>query len=97
LFDRVVAENGAVVFDPGTRHQRVIAEKPPFALVSALKDQKVEPLSVGESIVATWSPHEQTVLKTIRDLGHGHQLCVLILRARHTNVTHANMPKGALD
>ena len=74
LFDRGVAENGAVVFDPGTRHQRVIAEKPPLALVIALKDQKVEPLSVGESIVATWSPHEQTVLKTHRDLGLEHQI-----------------------
>ncbi len=30
---------------------------------------KIEPLSVGESIIATWSPHETTVLETIRDLG----------------------------
>jgi hydroxymethylpyrimidine pyrophosphatase-like HAD family hydrolase len=99
LFDRVVAENGAVVFDPGTRHQRVIAEKPPLALVSALKDQKVEPLSVGESIVATWSPHEQTVLKTIRDLGLEHQIifnkvAVMVLPP---GINKATGLKAALD
>src|SRR5205823_4267005 len=27
------------------------------------------PLSVGQVIVATWHPHEQAVLDTIRDLG----------------------------
>jgi HAD superfamily hydrolase (TIGR01484 family) len=73
LFDRVVAENGAVVYDPSTKRQHVVADKPAADLVRALKEKKVEPLSIGESIIATWSPNETTVLETIRDLGLEYQ------------------------
>lgn len=69
LFDRVVAENGALVYDPATRQKRVLAEAPPAAFVAALTHQKVEPLSVGAVIVATWVPNETLVLETIKALG----------------------------
>src|SRR3954447_12769370 len=69
IFDRVVAENGALIYDPSTEKERVIAAAPPAIFVERLKELKVEPLSVGRSIVATWEPHEATVLKVIRDLG----------------------------
>jgi len=69
VFDRVVAENGALIYDPSTEKERVIAAAPPAIFVERLKELKVEPLSVGRSIVATWEPHEATVLKVIRDLG----------------------------
>ena len=59
LFARVVAENGTVVYDPSTKRQHVIGDKAPADLIRALKEKKVEPLSVGESI-ATWCPHETT-------------------------------------
>jgi HAD superfamily hydrolase (TIGR01484 family) len=74
LFDRVVIENGAVIYDPATKHQRLIADRPPLALVKALKEKKVDPLSVGESIIATSTPNETAMLKTIRDLGLEHQI-----------------------
>jgi HAD superfamily hydrolase (TIGR01484 family) len=74
LFDRVVAENGAVVYDPRTKRRHVIADRPPAALVNALKKKKIEPLAIGESIIATWSPHETTVLEAIHDLGLEHQI-----------------------
>ena len=74
LFDRVVAENGAVLFDPERRETRVLAERPPEAFVDTLRERGVEPLSVGSAIVATWHPHEVTVLETIRDLGLGLQV-----------------------
>lgn len=69
LFDRIVAENGAVVFDPATEREKLIAPSPPPSFVEALKTQNIAPLSVGRSIVATWEPHEQAVLDTIRRLG----------------------------
>jgi hydroxymethylpyrimidine pyrophosphatase-like HAD family hydrolase len=68
LFDRVVAENGAVVFDPGTRVVDVLAPAPPAALLEKLFQANV-PLSVGHSIVATVEPYEHQVLAAIRDLG----------------------------
>jgi HAD superfamily hydrolase (TIGR01484 family) len=69
LFDRVVAENGALLYAPATRKQRVLAEAPPAAFVSELELRGVKPLSVGAIIVATWHPMENLVLQTIRDLG----------------------------
>lgn len=68
LFDRVVAENGALVYDPAARATRVLAPPPPPELVAALAAKGV-PLSVGRAVVATVEPHEHAVLAAIRDLG----------------------------
>jgi hydroxymethylpyrimidine pyrophosphatase-like HAD family hydrolase/energy-coupling factor transporter ATP-binding protein EcfA2 len=69
LFDRVVAENGALIYEPATREERPLGEAPPQAFVEELVRRGVAPLSVGRVIVATWEPHETVVLQTIRDLG----------------------------
>jgi hydroxymethylpyrimidine pyrophosphatase-like HAD family hydrolase len=74
LFDRVIAENGALLYRPGAKEVRLLGEPPPNALVDALRARGVAPLSVGRSIVATWTPHETTVLEAIRDLGLEHQV-----------------------
>ncbi len=67
LFDRIVAENGAVVFDPAAETEEIIGARPPRAFIEELERRGVAPLSVGRSIVATWEPHEGTVLEVIRD------------------------------
>jgi hydroxymethylpyrimidine pyrophosphatase-like HAD family hydrolase len=67
LFERIVAENGAVLYDPATRHTEVLATPPPPALVQRLIKENV-PLSIGRSIVATVEPYEHQVLAAIRDL-----------------------------
>lgn len=69
IFDRVVAENGAVIYNPQTEEEHVIAEAAPAIFVERLKQRGVHPLSIGRSIVATWEPNETAVLETIRDLG----------------------------
>jgi hydroxymethylpyrimidine pyrophosphatase-like HAD family hydrolase len=69
LFDMIVAENGSLLYVPGTQEERAVAAAPPPELVQALRSRGVEPLSVGHGIVATWEPHETTVLECIRDLG----------------------------
>lgn len=69
VFDRVVAENGAVLYDPGTEEERLLAPPPPAGFAESLRARKVKPLSVGSSIVATWEPNEKVVRETIRDLG----------------------------
>jgi hydroxymethylpyrimidine pyrophosphatase-like HAD family hydrolase len=68
VFDRVVVENGAVLYNPHTRETRSLAAPPPAALVTHLQAQGV-PLSVGRVIVATHEPHEVAVLEAIRELG----------------------------
>jgi HAD superfamily hydrolase (TIGR01484 family) len=69
LFDRVVAENGALLYRPDTREETLLAEPPSARFLDALRAAGVTPLSVGRAIVATFSPHEQAVLGTIRELG----------------------------
>jgi hydroxymethylpyrimidine pyrophosphatase-like HAD family hydrolase len=74
LFDRIVAENGAVIVDPARKQERVVGEAPPAEFVAALRERRVEPLFIGECIVATWEPHGATVLEVIRELGLGLQI-----------------------
>jgi HAD superfamily hydrolase (TIGR01484 family) len=69
LFEWVVAENGAVLYRPATEEIKLLAEPPKEKFVQLLTARGVEPLAVGRVIVATWQPHETTVLTTIRDLG----------------------------
>ncbi|MGH8472741.1 MAG: HAD-IIB family hydrolase, partial [Gammaproteobacteria bacterium] len=69
LFDRIVAENGALIYCPATREEQSLGEAPPEVFVNALRERDIAPLSVGRVIVATWHPNEERVLETIRDLG----------------------------
>jgi hydroxymethylpyrimidine pyrophosphatase-like HAD family hydrolase len=69
LFDRIVAENGALLLDPWTNSLRPLADPPPAPFVEALIRADVKPLSVGQVIVATREPHHIPVLETIRKLG----------------------------
>lgn len=69
IFDAVVAENGALLFLPAEGVLRPLADPPPPALVAALRARGVTPLSVGSSVIATWSPHENTVLDLVHELG----------------------------
>lgn len=69
LFDVIVAENGALLYDPATGAEQLLVPPPPATLVARLKARGVAPLSVGRGIIATWEPHEATVLAVIRELG----------------------------
>ena len=68
LFDRIVAENGAVLYNPQRKEITPLAPPAPPALLERLKGTNM-PLSVGHSIVATVEPHEHQVLAAIRELG----------------------------
>jgi hydroxymethylpyrimidine pyrophosphatase-like HAD family hydrolase len=68
LFDRIVAENGAVLYDPARQHMKTLAPPPPPGLLEALERRGV-PISVGHSIVSTVEPHEHAMLAAIHDLG----------------------------
>jgi HAD superfamily hydrolase (TIGR01484 family) len=68
LFDRVVAENGGVLYDVATREVHSLAEKPPDHFARELERRGVQPVSVGRVIVATWEPHGQTVFQVIHEL-----------------------------
>jgi hydroxymethylpyrimidine pyrophosphatase-like HAD family hydrolase len=69
LFHRVVAENGAWLHRPNTHEDKRLGAPPPDEFIRELERRGVKPLSVGRGIVATWEPHEKTVLEVIHDLG----------------------------
>lgn len=68
LCDLVVADNGAILYDPQTGKVDRLADPPPREFIHELAKRGVPELEVGDVIVATWEPHEATVLQTIRDL-----------------------------
>jgi hydroxymethylpyrimidine pyrophosphatase-like HAD family hydrolase len=99
VFDRVVAENGALLYTPATRTRRTLGEAPPPAFVRELARRGVAPLSVGETIVATVHPNENVVLEVIRDLGLELQVifnkgAVMVLPA---SINKASGLKAALE
>jgi hydroxymethylpyrimidine pyrophosphatase-like HAD family hydrolase len=69
LFDLVVADNGALLYDPNTGEKQKLAEPPPREFIEELARRGVPQLETGDVIVATWEPHEKTVLEVIHDLG----------------------------
>ena len=73
LFDRVVVENGGLLYRPETREQKLLCPPPNQRFVTLLGERSV-PFAVGRTIVATWQPHDVEVLAAIRDLGLDLQL-----------------------
>jgi HAD superfamily hydrolase (TIGR01484 family) len=69
IFDRIIAENGAILYRSASNDCKVLADPPSAELVEELRRRGVHPLSVGRCIVATWHPFESIVLGVIRELG----------------------------
>lgn len=69
IFTRIVAENGALIYEPATKEVRLLAEPPPPEFVTELRARGVDRVAPGRVIVATWEPHQETVLGVIRDMG----------------------------
>jgi HAD superfamily hydrolase (TIGR01484 family) len=69
LFEWIVAENGALLYCPHTREKRLLSKPVPLHFVQELKRRGVSRISTGDTVVATWRPHEDIVEQVIRELG----------------------------
>jgi hydroxymethylpyrimidine pyrophosphatase-like HAD family hydrolase len=69
LCERVVAENGGLLYNPATREKRTLAQGPPPSFVDGLRARGVQGIETGEAIVATWRRYETQVMEAIRDSG----------------------------
>jgi hydroxymethylpyrimidine pyrophosphatase-like HAD family hydrolase len=67
-FDLAVVENGAVLYIPGTGEIESLAAPPPSEFVARLHERGL-PLQLGKVIAATWEPHQNAVLETIKEFG----------------------------
>jgi HAD superfamily hydrolase (TIGR01484 family) len=74
LFDRVVAENGALLYRPQSREEVPLAEPPPLELYEHMRARGVRPLHRGRVIVATREPHEVDAVEVVRELGLEYQV-----------------------
>ena len=68
MFSYVVAENGAVIYEPRSRETTLIAEPLPDRFVAAVRDANI-PFETGMVILATHVPHQARVLEIIQQLG----------------------------
>jgi len=66
MFDCVVAENGALLYDPATREEQLLAPPPSEILINELRRRGIQ-MSVGRAIIATWRPNVQDVADAIRE------------------------------
>jgi HAD superfamily hydrolase (TIGR01484 family) len=100
IFDRVVAENGAVLYDPASGKRRLLTHQPPRKLVGALRARRLKPLSVGHAIVATSRAQQRVVSKVIDELGLRRLEVILNKRSLMVlphGVNKASGLRGALE
>jgi hydroxymethylpyrimidine pyrophosphatase-like HAD family hydrolase len=98
IFDRIVAENGAVLYHPASREEKVLAEPPSADFLAALREAEVT-FAAGRVIVSSWTPDERRILEVIRKLALDYQVifnkgAVMVLPS---GVNKATGLRAALD
>jgi hydroxymethylpyrimidine pyrophosphatase-like HAD family hydrolase len=69
LFNLLVLENGAVLYDPKTREEKVLAASVPPELLEGLRRHTIEPLIVGRVVVSTAAENEPALMRVISETG----------------------------
>ena len=68
LFDIIVGENGALLFEPSSQSIKLLCEPASARFTEVLRKRGVTPLFIGRAIVATQEPNEGVMGEVIRDL-----------------------------
>lgn len=68
LFESVIAENGAVYFDPASQQIQLLGEPFPAAFPTTLIQRQVAPLHQSQVMISTLDTHSDTVQQVIQDL-----------------------------
>ncbi len=66
-FDLIVAENGAVLYEPKTHRETLLAEPPPARFLDAVRG--IQPLRIGRVVVATLESESPKMLEAIHAAG----------------------------
>ena len=77
LFDRVVAENGAVLLDPSSGKEVVLSGPPDERLIGALHQRGV-PFSTGRAILASGDAHHAAIASAIHELDLATSLHIVL-------------------
>lgn len=73
LFDYIVAENGALLYQPAQQRETTLGALPPSSFFEALQQHDI-PYFTGKVIVATYQPYEQTINEIIQELAIEYQV-----------------------
>lgn len=68
LFARIVAENGALLYNPSQNREKLLSARVSEEFLAALRRRGL-PFSVGRGVVATVQPHENAVREAIDEVG----------------------------
>jgi hydroxymethylpyrimidine pyrophosphatase-like HAD family hydrolase len=74
LFDYVVAENGAVLYEPRTREQTCFGKLPSAEFLQRLRKLTGNSIALGKVVVSTRLPHHIAVLQAIQETGQELQI-----------------------
>jgi hydroxymethylpyrimidine pyrophosphatase-like HAD family hydrolase len=77
MFDRVIAENGAVLFRPESGEQVVLCDPPNPRLIAALRGRGI-PFSIGRAIIASDDAHHTTIASIIHELDLGLDVHIIL-------------------
>ncbi len=69
LFDLLVLENGALIYDVAEEEGQRLAKPPPAELIDMLRGKGVTPLVLGEVMIGTGQPHGPIIEAAIATLG----------------------------
>ncbi|MGH2607966.1 MAG: HAD family hydrolase [Tepidiformaceae bacterium] len=92
LCDLIVAENGALLYDPATGDEQLLAPALPGRLVAELRARGVTPILPGRVIVSTRQPYEREVAEALAFL---HLTCDLVFNKGAVMVVPPGTDKGA--
>lgn len=73
ICERIVAENGALIYNPSDRSTNHLAGPPSQNFIEALRRRDVGPIEIGQSIVAAHRIHEGAILEAIAETGEDLQ------------------------
>lgn len=74
MCDVIVAENGALLYDPQTDSRETFGEAPPEQFAAEIRRRQISPCAFGAVIIATWRPHESALLEIVQELGLEYQI-----------------------
>jgi HAD superfamily hydrolase (TIGR01484 family) len=99
IFHMIVAENGALLYDPASKTETLLCQSPPEEFAATLSRNGVYTLGRGRVIVATSENYKQTVLDCIQQLGLELQIIFNkgSLMVLPSGVNKASGLKAALD
>ena len=68
LFDRIIAENGGLLYRPATREEKLLCDPTNQQFLALLRKRKIK-FVPGRTVVASWLPQGKAISQAIRDLG----------------------------